>query len=202
MKHPKRALALAGALVAGFVAAGLAGCQATRAGYETAPYTVVRSDGKFELRDYPTLTVAETPMSVGSRDGDDGSFRRLFRFITGSNEAKQNIAMTTPVLMSGDGTNATMAFVLPAKLKTAEVPRPSEAPVTVRELAAGRFAVLRYSGARSPAKEAESLAQLKAWMDTEKLSGLTLPVYGYFDPPWTPSFLRRNEVMLPTETAK
>jgi DNA gyrase inhibitor GyrI len=202
VKHPKQALALAGALVAGFVAAGLVGCQATRAGYESAPYTVVRSDGKFELRDYPALTVVETPMSADSRDGDDGSFRRLFRFITGSNDAKQKIAMTTPVLMSGDGTNATMAFVLPAKLKTAEVPKPSDGPVTVRELAAGRFAVLRYSGARTPAKEAESLAQLQTWMDTEKLKGLASPVYGYFDPPWTPSFLRRNEVMLRTETAK
>lgn len=202
MKHPKQALALAGALVAGFVAVGLAGCQATRAGYESAPYTVVRSDGKFELRDYPALTVAETPISDGSCDGDDGSFRRLFRFITGSNDAKQKIAMTTPVLMSGGGTNATMAFVMPAKMKTAEVPKPSDGPVTLRELTAGRFAVLRYTGGRNPAKEAESLAQLKTWMDTEKLQGLSSPVYGYFDPPWTPAIFRRNEVMLRTESAK
>ena len=27
---------------------------------------------------------------------------------------------------------------------------------------------------------------------------LSEPVYGYFDPPWMPSFLRRNEVMLRT----
>ena len=74
--------------------------------------------------------------------------------------------------------------------------------MTVREVAAGRFAVLRYSGARNPAKEAESLAQLKTWMDTEKLKRLSSPVYGYFDPPWTPSFLRRNEVMLRTESGK
>ena len=180
----------------------LAGCQATRAGYESAPYTVVRSDGKFELRDYPALTVAETPMAVGIRGGDDGSFMRLFRFIAGGNDAKQKIAMTTPVLMSGGGTNATMAFVLPAKLKTADVPKPSDGPVTVRELAAGRFAVLRYSGARNPAKEAESLAHLKTWMDTEKLKGLSSPVYGYFDPPWTPAIFRRNEVMLRTESGK
>ena len=190
------------ALVVGLIAAALGGCQATRAGYESAPYKVARSDGKFELRDYPALTVVETPMSAGSRDGDDGSFMRLFRFITGGNEGKQKIAMTTPVFMSGSGTNATMSFVMPAKLKTDEVPKPSGGPVTVRELAAGRFAVLRYSGGRNPTKEAESLAQLKTWMDTEKLSVLSPPVYGYFDPPWTPAFLRRNEVMLRTETAK
>ena len=138
-------------------------------------------------------------MAAGSRDGDDGSFMRLFRFISGGNEAKQKIAMTTPVFMSGTGTNATMSFMIPAKLKTEEVPKPSGGPLTVRELAAGRFAVLRFSGGRDATKEAESLAQLKTWMNTEKLSVLSSPVYAYFDPPWTPPFLRRNEVMLQTK---
>ncbi|PHX93866.1 MAG: hypothetical protein CK546_07975 [Pedosphaera sp.] len=64
------------------------------AGYESAPYRVVRSDGKFELRDYPALTVVETPMA--NPNGSDGSFMRLLRFITGANEGKQKIAMTTP----------------------------------------------------------------------------------------------------------
>ncbi len=96
----------------------LVGCRATRGGYESAPYSVVRSDGKFELRDYPALTVVETPM-VQAGNSADGSFNRLFRFITGGNEAKEKIAMTTPVFMSGNGSNTTMAFVMPAKLKGA-----------------------------------------------------------------------------------
>jgi hypothetical protein len=180
-------------------ALGLAGCKATRGGYESAPYKTVRSSGKFEVRDYPALTVVETPMS-SDRSGSDSSFNHLFRFITGGNEAKQKIAMTTPVLMSGSGTNATMAFVMPAKLKTAEVPKASDASVAVRELAAGRFAVLRYRGGRNAKKEAESLARLKTRMEAEQLSVLSPPVYGYFDPPWTPSLLRRNEVMLRTDS--
>jgi len=28
---------------------------------------------------------------------------------------------------------------------------------------------------------------------------LAAPVYAYFDPPWTPTFLRRNVVMLRTD---
>jgi DNA gyrase inhibitor GyrI len=178
-------------LVIGLV---FAGWQATRAGYESAPYKVVRSDGKFELRDYPELTVVETRMAGGG-NGSDGSFNRLFRFITGGNESKQKIAMTTPVFMSGEETNATMAFVMPAKMKTAEVPKPSDGAVTVRELAAGRFAVLRFSGGRSAKNEAESLERLRAWMKQEGLKELSPPIHGYFDPPWTPTFLRRNEVM-------
>ncbi len=178
----------------------LVGCQATRAGYESAPYKVVRSDGKFELRDYPELTVVETPMA--DANGSDGSFMRLFRFITGANEGKQKIAMTTPVFMSGTSTNLTMAFVLPAKLKTADAPKPADGALTVRELPAGRFAVLRFSGGRNAKKEAESLARLKSWLERERLPALSGPVYGYFDPPWTPAFLRRNEVMLRTEGEK
>jgi len=180
----------------------LAGCQATRAGYESATYTVVRSDGRFQVRDYPALTVVETPMGAGNRDGSDGSFMRLFRFITGGNEGKQKIAMTTPVFMSGSETNTTMAFVMPAKMKAGEVPRPSDGAVRVSELAAGRFVVLRFSGARNANQEAESLARLKAWMEAERFGVLSSPVYGYFDPPWTPAFLRRNEVMLRTEAGK
>ncbi len=177
------------------------GCQATRSGYESAPYVVVHSDGKFQVRDYPMLTVVETPMSR-TGNSDDGSFMRLFRFITGGNEAKQKIAMTTPVFMSGSDSNATMAFVLPAKLKPGEVPKPADSTVTVRELPAGRFAVLRFSGGRNAKKEAESLARLKTWMSAEALGVMSPPVFGYFDPPWTPAFLRRNEVMLRTEVSQ
>jgi hypothetical protein len=179
------------------VALVLVGCKATRAGYESAPYKVLRSSGKFEVRDYPALRVIETPMASSS-NGTDGSFNRLFRFIAGGNEAKQKIAMTTPVFMSGSDSNATMAFVLPAKCKTAGTPNPTDGAVKVRELEAGRFAVLRCSGGRNAKNEAESLSRLNNWMAEERLSVLSAPVYAYFDPPWTPGFLRRNEVMVRT----
>lgn len=184
--------------IVGLVGIAITGCQVTRAGYHSAPYTVVLAKGRFELRDYPPLTVAETPMADGNRDGSDGSFMRLFRYITGANAKKEKIAMTTPVFMSAGETNATLAFVMPAKMRATEVPRPADAGVTVRELPAGRFAILRFSGGRSAKNEADSLARLKAWMEAERLDILSPPVYGYFDPPWTPAFLRRNEVMLRT----
>ena len=72
----------------------------------------------------------------------------------------------------------------------------------VRELEAGRFAVLRFSGGRNARNEAETLGRLTKWMAAEGLGVLSPPVYGYFDPPWTPAFLRRNEVMLRTEAGR
>ena len=167
----------------------VAGRRTSRSGYKSAPYSVVRSDGDFELRDYPALKVVETTMRDG---GSGGSFNRLFRFITGANDAGKKIAMTTPVFMAGG--ESTMAFVMPADL--GKVPQPTDVSVTVREMSAGRFAVLRFSGERSLQQEAEHLERLKAWVAAQHLNVSAAPVYGYFDPPWTPAFLRRNEVML------
>lgn len=167
----------------------IAGCRTSRSGYKSAPYSVVRSDGDFELRDYPALKVVETAMKGG---GSGGSFNRLFRYITGGNDDAKKIAMTTPVFMAGG--ESTMAFVMPSDLD--KVPRPTDGSVTVREMPAGRFAVLRYSGARSPQQETEYLERLKAWVAAQGLGVSAAPVYAYFDPPWTPPFLRRNEVML------
>ena len=87
---------------------------------------------------------------------------------------------------------------MPAKLKTPEVPKPSDDSVAVRELPAGRFAVLRFSGSRSVKTEAESLQRLRAWMRSQGLKETSSPMYAYFDPPWTPAPLRRNEVMIQT----
>ena len=187
-------------IVAVVSALTLAGCAATRGGYETAPSRVVRSSGSFSVRDYPALTVAQTVMAPDAQ-GADGSFSRLFGFITGRNDARQKISMTTPVLMSGAGSNRTMAFVMPAKVKTGLAPKPSDGAVTLRELPGGRFAVFRFSGKRSAKNEAKALERLESWMAAEGLSAAGAPVYGYFDPPWTPGFLRRNEVMKPVAAA-
>jgi len=191
----RKAILWCGALGAGVVLLVM-GCKATRAGYESAAYRVVQKCGKFELRDYPILTVVETPMAFG---GSDGSFNRLFRFISGSNAAEEKIAMTTPVFMTGSESNATMAFVMPTNVASMEVPKPTDDALTVRKLLAGRFAVFRFSGGRNAKAEIKALAQLRSWMETEKLPEKSEPVYGYFDPPWTPAFLRRNEVMIRTQ---
>jgi len=162
----------------------------------TAGYSIVRTAGRFELRDYPALTVVETPMAT-SGQAADGSFNRLLRFISGQNQAQQKISMTTPVFMSGTATNRAMAFVLPAQLKPAQVPAPTDPAVSVRALPAQRFAVFQFSGSRTSANESAALAQLQEWLAAQSLPTNSTPIYAYFDPPWTPAFLRRNEVMLP-----
>jgi DNA gyrase inhibitor GyrI len=175
------------------VALSIWGCKTSRSGYESAPYSAVLSDGNYELRDYPELTIVETPMPKEG-GGENTGFGKLFRYITGNNKSQESIAMTTPVFISTD--LHTMAFVLPAKSSADPAPAPLDSLVNIKKIPAGRFAVLRFSGSRSAAKESECLALLKSWIDAKGLTAVEPPIYGFFDPPWTPSFLRRNEVML------
>ena len=80
------------------VLAALAWSVTARAGYESAPYEVIESDGNIEIREYPDLVLASTEAKFDAR-GNDGSFMRLFRYISGNNESDQKIEMTTPVFM-------------------------------------------------------------------------------------------------------
>ena len=63
----------------------LAGCKATRAGYESPAFKLVKRDGKFEIRDYAAFGIVSTPMK-GRNPEQDGGFMRLFRYIDGQNE--------------------------------------------------------------------------------------------------------------------
>ena len=180
-------------LIAG-VSLAIWGCKTSRSGYESAPYSVVLSGGAYELRDYPELAIVQTQMPDSGANGGNAGFGKLFRYISGNNKSQESIAMTTPVFISQEP--RTMAFVLPAKSSAEQAPAPLDSSLSLKKIPAGRFAVLRFSGARSAEKESEALALLKNWMAEKELASVDSPVFGYFDPPWTPSFLRRNEVML------
>ena len=166
---------------------------ASRAATEAPEYKVIRTDGKFEIRDHPALTVATTRM-----EGEEmnGGFGKLFRFITGSNEGAEKIAMTSPVLIDTSKEKKTMSFIMPKKAVEKGVPKPSGESVTLGKVPAARFAVLRFGGGRTGTNEKAAIEKLKAWLILEKLTGNGAPTFAYYDPPWTPTFMRRNEVMI------
>ena len=164
----------------------------SRAAVETPDYKVVRTDGKFEIRDYPALTIATTPMND---DGMDGSFGQLFRFITGTNEGSEKIEMTAPVLIETAKEKKTMSFIMPQKAVEKGVPKPAGENVKLGKVEAARFAVLRFGGGRTAENEKAAMEKLTAWLYGQKIAGKGDPVFAYYDPPWTPTFLRRNEVM-------
>ncbi len=159
------------------------------ADYETAPYEVIRTDGEYEVRDYPALTVVKTESSGKNRDG---AFMKLFRFIDGGNAASQKIAMTTPVFMEGKD----MLFVMP-KAASAATPAPKGTDVRVATKPAARYAVFRYAGWSSAKNEAAALERIQAWVKASGLKTAGEPEHAYYNPPWTPGPMRRNEVLVP-----
>ena len=173
----------------------LAGCKLTRAGYESAGYKVVSKQGSFEIRDYPALTLVSTRMS-GSRTADDDSFMRLFLYIGGANEAQAKIAMTTPVFSEQSGTNRQMSFVVPKEVAVAGPPKATHKDITVATRPAGRFAVYRFSGRWDAERAAAARQKLADWMEAEKFPPIGEPLMANYDPPFTPPFLRRNEMMM------
>ena len=165
----------------------------SRAATGTPDYKVIRTDEKFEIRDYPALAVATTPMEGGEMNR---GFGQLFRFITGSNEGAEKISMTTPVLIDSAKDKKTMSFIMPQKAVEKSVHKPAGGTVSLDKVAAARFAVLRSGGGRTAENESKAIANLNAWLDGPKITGKGEPGFAYYDPPWTPLFMRRNEVMI------
>ncbi|MFT5468432.1 MAG: hypothetical protein ACI8UO_003541 [Verrucomicrobiales bacterium] len=165
-----------------------------RGRYETADYKVVESKGSFEIRAYRALAVASTSM-----ENENSGFGRLFKYITGQNQTESKIAMTTPVFVSSGGENKElMSFVLPDEVAKAGAPEPAGGKVFLNQLTGGKFAVYRYAGRSSDQRDAKALTKLKEWIAEAGLTTKTAakPRYAYYDPPWTPGLMRRNEVMI------
>ncbi len=184
------------AFVTALLAAILPAC--AKAKYETPDYRVINSEGAFEIREYPSLTLVSTPMS---RRGEDGSFMKLFRFISGKNDRSEKISMTTPVLMTGSE-SGTMSFVVPRVVAERGAPAPSSPDVTVSTVPSATYAAYRFSGSGKPAPSEAAAKKLLAWATSRHLHVTGTPLFAYYNPPWTPWFLRRNEVLVKVAPAR
>lgn len=176
---------------------GVAWNATARAAYESAQYEVVESDGDIEIRQYPDLMLASTEAN-SEANGRDGSFMRLFGYISGANESEQKIQMTTPVFMEkGDEeSNSKMGFVIPKDVATAGAPKPQKAEVSIRKREGGRFAVIRFSGRMNAKVLKDQESKLRTWLKSRELEGEDSTESAGYDPPFTPGPLRRNEVLI------
>jgi hypothetical protein len=187
--------------ITGFLGLALVGTFAlaitTRAGYESAEYKVFESDGTFEVREYPDLMLVATDSKMDSQ-GRDGSFMRLFQYISGANEGGQKIAMTTPVFMEGEigKTDVSMGFVMPKEVAAEGAPDPKGEGVKLRERKGGRFAVVRFPGKLDSKLAKEKEAELREWMKKHAIEGEKSAEVAGYDPPFTPAALRRNEILV------
>jgi len=103
------------------------------------------------------------------------------------------MAMTAPVAQAAAPAGWRIQFFLPASYTLATVPRPVDPRVSLVELPPRTYAVLTYTGDRSPAAAARSQSRLLRGLDATPWTPAGSPVSWFYDPPWTVPFLRRNE---------
>ncbi|MDH3223534.1 MAG: heme-binding protein [Gemmatimonadota bacterium] len=190
-----------------WVAAAAAGTMAfvayksSRGAYETAEYELLEAEGDFEIRAYPDLVLVSAPRTSSSlRDGS--SFTKLFRYISGDNAAGEKIAMTTPVFMSEESGGGKMSFVVPKQVALTGAPRSLEPEVELETMQRGSYAAVRFSGDLGPQAVERQTARLRSWIQGRGLSVDGPRLVAGYDPPFTPPFLRRNEVLLPVRRAE
>ena len=85
---------------------------------------------------------------------------------------------------------------MPSGETLATLPEPDDDAVSLRELPTTRVAVHRSRGRWTDAKFSEQTAALRAWTSARGLHVAGEPEVNRYDPPWTPWFLRRNEVWI------
>lgn len=172
--------------------------------------TLREKSGSFELREYAPYVVAETRVEAGFEDAGSIAFQRLFRYISGNNLAQQKIAMTAPVTQArgekismtapvsqvADGKAFVVAFTLPSAYTLATAPKPLDATVRIRQVPARLVACWRYSGRWTMSNYKENEALLRKQVKARGLVVRGEPVLARYNPPFTPWFMRRNEVWL------
>ena len=178
---------------------------------EEPEYQVVREFSGIEVRQYAAYTVAELVVAGPASEAGSQAFPILAGYIFGKNKGERKFAMTAPVTQAAVPVKLEMTapvtqtaapggflvqFVLPKGVTLASAPEPLDARVQLREVPPTRFAVIRFSGFWSEANFDEHLAKLQAGLRAAAVAWTGDPVYSRYDAPFTPWFMRRNEIWL------
>lgn len=178
---------------------------------EEPAFKLLTQDGAFELREYPAYIVAETRVEASFTDAGNAAFQRLFRYISGNNVSRQKIAMTAPVTQSqgekismtapvsqtADGAGFLVAFTLPSKFTLETAPKPLDPAIGIRKVPARLMACWRYSGRWTESNYRNAERQLRDAIKARGLVPRGEPILARYNPPFTPWFMRRNEVLIP-----
>ncbi|ANK11681.1 SOUL family heme-binding protein [Erythrobacter neustonensis] len=184
---------------AGLAAVGAVGAYAQSRRTEQPDFTLIRDDGDYALRDYPSLVVAET-RHIGTRQtASRASFNRLAAYIFAKDRPQggEKIAMTAPVLQQETQPSEwRMRFVMPGKYTLETLP-PAPADITLTQTPARRMAAVRFSGNAGTAELAEMETRLRGWIAAQGLVPAGEAEFAFYDAPMVPGPLRRNEVLIP-----
>lgn len=191
---------------------------------EEPKYDVIQTDGSFEIRKYAPILIAETFVDGDMDEASSKGFRLIADFIFGNNQVtdsnasskiamtapvtaepvSKKIAMTAPVTAEPQSFESNMQaakkwrihFVMPSQFTLANIPKPKNDAVTLRNVPSKFFVVHSYSGFNSLARVQAKTDEALEWANRKALKVLGQPQLSRYDPPWTLPMFRRNEIML------
>jgi hypothetical protein len=114
---------------------------------EEQKYSLLRKYKDFEIRFYPSATIATISSNAKTyRDLSGPGFRKLAGYIFGGNETNTRISMTAPVQMDINDSASTMSFVMPSSYNESNLPKPNDPNVVIKSTADEYVAVIRFGG--------------------------------------------------------
>ena len=151
------------------------------------PYDVLKKIEEVEIRRYPKVLFA-----IVQNDNNGSGFSMLFNYISGENKIRRKIPMTAPVITKKNY----MAFALPSSYNFETVPMPNNPVVKIELQKEKTMAVLQFSGRTNETKVQKKIQKLITTLNTYKIQMEGEPVLMRYNSPFTPGFLRRNEVAM------
>ncbi|WP_255066541.1 heme-binding protein [Lacihabitans sp. LS3-19] len=162
----------------------------------TQAYDVVKKSKDFEIRYYPSVTMATINSSAKTyKELGNSGFRKLAGYIFGGNVGKVQIAMTSPVHMDINDLSSSMSFVMPMNFNKSNLPKPNNQEVNISTTTEEYVAAIQFNGYASD-------KDIKLY--TEKLENslkaASISYYGHFrflgyNAPYQ-FFGRRNEIIV------
>jgi DNA gyrase inhibitor GyrI len=172
-------------------------------------FRALATDGEFQIREYPAMTVAETVVSGPRREALDEGFRALADYIFAKSRSGEQLPMTVPVMQDPGDPMASdpplfddeleggwrTRFVMPVGRTSDNLPPPGEG-VELVELEPRRVGVVSFSGRPGDRGLAEQEDRLRGWLARRGEASEAEPEYAFYNSPFIPGPLRRNEVWL------
>lgn len=183
---------------------------------EKPDYTVILSDDKFEIRDYPAMIFAEVTVTGDRDQAANRGFRKLAAFIFGDNQRNakidmtspvmqtpksvkdvksEKIAMTAPVVQTPNGNGQWVVnFMMPAEYSLETLPKPIDEDIRIFKTKPYRSVSIRFSGRGTIKNLKKQQAKLDSFVEKHGLVVTGEPEYAFYNPPIVPPMFRRNEV--------
>ncbi|WP_266075818.1 SOUL family heme-binding protein [Haladaptatus caseinilyticus] len=166
------------------------------------PYTTALTLDGVEIRRYPDTVVART-----TADTEGEAFRKLFGYIEGDNQAREEIAMTAPVTTGPEkiamtapvasersDDSVTMAFFLPGEYTAEGAPKPNTDDVSIEHVGARTLAVRPFSWYATRDRIETNQRRLFEALAAHDLTPTGEPFLLRYEDPYTPPFMRTNEI--------